>query len=277
VVEPRDRVVVVTPCYQSLHQVARARGAEVVEVPLDSDDGWSLDLARLEDALRPGARLLVLNFPHSPTGAMLGATDLAQVVSLAERAGAWLFSDEVYRGLERDAGAQLPPAASLAPRAISLGVMSKAYALAGLRVGWIASRDRALLARLAELKDYTTICGSAPSELLALMALRAGETVLARSRDLLGRTLPLVEDTMRRLDAWVEWLPPRAGSVAFPRLRHGSAEDLAAPLAHDHGVLILPGSHFGMPAHFRVGYGRSDLGAALSAFERGLRVLLPRG
>lgn len=275
-VEPGDRLVVVTPCYQSLHEVARSRGATIEEVPLDPARGWALDLARVEEALRPGARALVVNFPHSPTGALPTRAEFESLVHLAEQYGAWLFSDEVYRGLERVPADALPPAASLSPRAISLGVMSKSYALAGLRVGWVALQDDRLRARLAELRDYTTICGSAPSELLALIALRAGDQVLARSRALVGRMLPEVETTMAHLSEWIDWLPPRGGSVAFPRLRTGTADSLAERLAAEHGVLILPGSHFGMPAHFRIGFGRSDLPAGLRRFADAVPVLLAR-
>src|SRR5206468_2577474 len=129
----------------------------------------SLDLDRLASALRPTTRLVVINFPHSPTGAHIDRSQLRDIVELCAGRGIRLFSDEVYRLLEHDRAPTLPPAATLDDRAVSLGVMSKAYGLAGLRVGWIATKDVHLRQRIIALKDYTTICGSAPSEVLALM------------------------------------------------------------------------------------------------------------
>src|SRR4051812_3059322 len=129
-----DHAVVVWPAYQSLHEVARSVGAQVTEVPLDPND-WSLDVDRLASALRPNTRLVVINFPHSPTGAQIEPAQLKSIVALCADRGIRLFSDEVYRLVEHGT-APLPPAATLHPDALSLGVMSKAYGLPGLRIGW---------------------------------------------------------------------------------------------------------------------------------------------
>ncbi|HYD51343.1 MAG TPA: aminotransferase class I/II-fold pyridoxal phosphate-dependent enzyme [Gemmatimonadaceae bacterium] len=265
---PGDHAVVVVPGYQSLHSVARAAGADVTAIPLREETGWALDLDAVRAAVNPRTRAIVVNYPHSPTGALLSRRELLSLVALAERQGAWLFSDEVYRGLELDPSTRLPAAVDLSPRAVSLGVMSKAYGLAGLRVGWIATRDQALRARLAALKDYTTICNAAPSELLALIALRARTQLVARS-------MTLIRDNLARFDAFVgrqgdrlAWVPPRAGSVAFPRLLHEDADAVAEALVREHGVLLLPGSLFGVRGgHFRVGFGRRDFPEALARLD----------
>ena len=152
------------------------------------------------------------------------------------------------------------------PAGISLGVMSKSFALAGLRIGWLATRDRALLARVAAFKDYTTICSSAPSEILALIALRAREVVLARSQAIVAANLPLLDAFFAARAETLRWVRPRAGSVGFPRLTAPGAaiDEFAAVLVEAEGVLLLPGSRFGHPGnHFRVGFGRADLPAAL--------------
>ena len=267
-----DHAVVVWPAYQSLHEVARAAGASVTLVELDAASGWRLDLAEVQAALRPETRAVVVNFPHNPTGAHLSHAELAALVALCEARGITLVSDEVYRFLEYDVAARLPAAASLGERAVSIGVMSKSFALAGLRIGWIATRDRALLDRAAVLKDYTTICNAGPSEILALIALRARETVLARSRSIVAANLQLVRDFFARHQALFEWVEPRAGSVAFPQLRRGDASTWVARLRESEGVLLLPGAEFGgWSDHFRIGLGRSDAAAALERVEAFIR------
>ncbi len=266
--EPGDHAVVVWPAYQSLYEVARSIGADISLVTLDRHD-WSLDLDRLTAALRPNTRVMVINFPHSPTGAHIHRSHLKAIVDLCAHRGIRLFSDEVYRLLEHDRGATLPPAAILDERAVSLGVMSKAFGLAGLRVGWIATKDDQLRNRISALKDYTTICNSAPSEILALIALRARDRILARAHTIIKTNLPILTEFMRRHAAYVVWSPPHAGSVCFPRfVSDVDAERAAERLVEQTGVLIVPGARFEFdPAHFRVGYGRIDMPTALELID----------
>jgi aspartate/methionine/tyrosine aminotransferase len=191
-------------------------------------------------------------------------------VAIADDAGAMLLVDEVYRGLEVDEADRLPAGADVASGGISLGVMSKTYAMAGLRIGWLASHDRDLLARVAAFKDYTTICSSAPSEILAIMGLRARDTVLRRSRDLVAANLERLDGFFEDWADRFEWVRPRAGSIGFPRLTVPGVriDDWAAGLVEAEGVLLLPGSQFDHPGnHFRVGFGRTDLPEALAKLE----------
>jgi aspartate/methionine/tyrosine aminotransferase len=193
------------------------------------------------------------------------------VVALADEAGAYLLVDEVYRFLEFEPEDRLPPGADASTGGISLGVMSKSFAMAGLRIGWLATRDRDLLDRCARFKDYTTICSSAPSEVLALIGLRARDTVLDRSRAIVRDNLAIL-DTF--FDTWADrftWVRPRGGSIGFPRLTVPgvSIDDWASGLVEAEGVLLLPGSQFGFGGnHFRLGFGRIDLPAALERLER---------
>jgi aspartate/methionine/tyrosine aminotransferase len=261
-----DHAVVMWPSYQSLHEVARSAGASVTLVPLDPRD-WSFDVDAVAAAMRPNTRVIVANSPHNPTGSQLSADQLARLVSIAERHGVHLFSDEVYRLLEHDAPT-LPNAADCSARAISLGVMSKSFGLAGLRIGWVATRDRALYRKLASLKDYTTICNSAPSEILALIALRARERVLDRSRAIVRGNLELLDGFFARNADRFAWVRPRAGSVCFPKLLAGDVDEFAAALVEREGVLVVPGSQFAYPgSHFRLGYGRLDMPQALARLE----------
>jgi aspartate/methionine/tyrosine aminotransferase len=190
---PGDHAIVTWPAYQSLYEVGRAAGADVTLHELHEGDGWAIDLERLRGQVTPATRLIVVNVPHNPTGMLADRGTLDALVAIAADAGAHLLMDEVYRGLEFDESARLPAGADVLDRGISLGVMSKAYAMAGLRIGWLATHDRALLGRLAAFKDYTTICSSAPSEILSIIALRAGPTVLARSREIVAANIDLLD------------------------------------------------------------------------------------
>ena len=265
-----DHAIVTWPAYQSLYEVARSAGASVTLVPLD-DRNWQLDPDLLLAEIRPNTRVIVVNFPHSPTGAHLSRNAFDYLTRATESRGITLFSDEVYRYLEIDEASRLPAGVDLGRRSLSLGVMSKAFALAGLRVGWIATHDRDLLSRMNRLKDYTTICGSAPSEILALMALRAREKVVRRSREIIARNLPLLDDFFSRQETRFSWVRPRAGSVGFPRLCTnvaGAVDDFCARLVQSEGVLLLPGSQFQHPGnHFRIGFGRTDMPQALERLE----------
>lgn len=268
---PGDAAACVVPAYQSLHEVARGAGAEVRTVALDPSRGWALDPGEWA-AAADGARMAVVNFPHNPTGALPGAEEFRRIVAAGVAGGGHLVSDEVYRLLEHDPDDRLPAAADLHERAVSVGVMSKAFGLAGLRIGWIATRDRDLLARVARLKDYTTICASAPSEVLAICALRARERVLERARGIVLANLGAVAAFAAAHADRITWEPPRAGTVGFPRVAvDGPVEEWAGALARDHGVLLLPGTVFGdHPDRVRIGLGRRDLPAGLDALGRAL-------
>jgi len=271
---PGDHAIVTWPGYQSLYEVARATGADVMLLELREDADWAIDIDLLRRQLTPATRLIVVNAPHNPTGMLPDRATFDAIVAIAEESGAHLLLDEVYRFLEFDAADRLPAGADATARGISLGVMSKSFAMAGLRIGWLATRDRDLLARCAGFKDYTTICSSAPSEVLALIGLRARDTVLARSRE-------IVTANIERLDAffddWADrftWVRPRAGSVGFPRLTVPGVtiDDWAAGLIEAAGVLLLPGSQFGYGGnHFRLGFGRTDLPVALDRLEQHAR------
>jgi aspartate/methionine/tyrosine aminotransferase len=265
-----DHAIVTWPAYQSLHEVARATGAEVTLHELHEADAWGIDLDVLRREMTPATRLIVVNAPHNPTGMLPDRATFDDLVAIAEEAGAHLLLDEVYRFLEYDDGARLPAGADASPRGISLGVMSKSFALAGLRIGWLATHDRDVLDRAARFKDYTTICAAAPSEVLSIIALRARDAVLARSHSIVGANLEALDAFM---DEWADrftWVRPRAGSVGYPRLTVPGVrmDDWAAALIEAEGVLVVPGSRFGHPGnHFRIGLGRTDLPEALAGME----------
>jgi len=259
-VEPGDHVIAVVPSYQSLYEVARSRGADVTLVPMG--DGWTLDVDAVRAAVRPNTKLIVLNVPNSPTGALPDEAALRELFELGPR----VFVDEVYRFLEHDARDLLPAAADLG--GVSLGVMSKTFALPGIRIGWLATRDQALRERIVEFKHYLTICSAGPSEILATIALRARDEVLSRSRRIVEANLPILEDFLARHEGF-SWTPPRGGTIGLIEMRDGDVDALARQVADTEGVMILPASVFDWPANaFRVGYARAGMPQALERFER---------
>ena len=240
--EPGDHVVVETPCYESALQVALSAGAEVTEWRRSAADGWAHDLDALERALRPDTRLVYVNTPHNPTGTLMPRDVLDRVVELCAERGAWLFCDEVYRELEHDPADRLPAACDLYDRALSLGSMSKTYGLPGLRLGWLASRDRAALARIVDLKHYTTICSSAPSELLSALALRHREALADRNRGDRAREPAAARRVLRSACGALLVDAADASPIGFARV-HG-VEDTTGfceQLVAEAGVLLLPG------------------------------------
>ncbi|GFR48240.1 hypothetical protein Agub_g10102, partial [Astrephomene gubernaculifera] len=226
--QPGDHVVVTYPGYQSLFQVAASMGCEVElwEAELRGNGSAGFDVRRLQSLLRPSTRLLVVNFPHNPTGFLPSVTEWRQLVAACKAVGCHLFSDEMYRLMELDPASRLPSAVDLYDKAITLSGLSKAFGLPGLRIGWLAVRpalQQQLLDRVAQLKDYTTICNSAPSEVLGLMALRAREHILARNMALIRANLAVLAAFMREFGDTFAYCPPAAGSVAFPRWLGGRA------------------------------------------------------
>ena len=263
---PGDQVIAVFPAYQSLYEVARSIGCQVLPWRLgQAGGGWRLDLDWLEGQVSDRTRLIVVNFPHNPTGLLPSLDDQAAIVSLARKHGAYLFSDEMYRLLEYVPSRRLPPACDLYERAVSLSGLSKTFALPGLRLGWLASQDRGLLDRCLAFKDYTTICSSAPSEILGIIALRAKERIVRRSLDIIAENLRLAAAFFAEFADRFEWLPPQAGSVAFPRwLGPGPVEAFCQEMLDRQGVMIVPGGIFDYPGpHFRIGLGRRNFAGAL--------------
>ena len=258
-VGPGDHVVALWPAYQSLYDLARAQGAEVELVELRPEDGWALDLDRIAAAMRPTTRARRRQLPAQPDRHAPGAAEFDELVGLVERHGATLVCDEVYRGLEQDPAARLPAAADLSPSAVSVGVLSKTYALAGLRVGWLATRDRELLDAVAQVRDYTSLCSPAPSEVLGVIALRAADALVERSRAIIAANLPLVDALLAEHADRLDWVRPSAGSIGFPRYRGGEGIDAFNDrLVRDQGVLLLPGHVYGYgDGRFRLGFGRA--------------------
>jgi aspartate/methionine/tyrosine aminotransferase len=272
---PGDHVVAISPAYQSLHEIARSIGCRLTPWTVElNGGGWQLDLNRLEKSLTRRTRLLVINFPHNPTGYLPSREELDAILQLARKRGLYVFSDEMYRLLEYASDKRLQPVCDLYEKGISLSGLSKAFALPGLRVGWLATQDISLVERWLAFKDYTTICNSAPSEILGIIALRAREPILGRNCGIIQENLGVAEGFFARHGDKFAWTRPMAGSIAFPRwLGRGSVESFCQELLDQQGVMIVPGSLFDYPGnHFRIGLGRKNFAAALERVSDQLKV-----
>ncbi len=274
--EPGDEVVVLAPCYDSLlnvveHldcRVARWFLKEAAEPPA-GPGGWRLDLNTLQRLVTLRTKLIIVNFPHNPTGYLPSYGEWQDLVRIAQRAGAWLFSDEMYRGLEYEPAARLPSGCEMYERAISLGGLSKSHGLPGLRTGWLALQDQVLQDRILKWKDYTTICASATSEILAQIALQVGDALIARNQRIILDNLALARPFFARWQSLFRWNQPQAGSVALAGLREGSAQSFCDQLLRDQGVMLLPSTGLGFgDSHVRFGFGRLSFAAALQQLDR---------
>ena len=267
---PGDHVVVMQPSFQSLWEIARATGCELsFWHQRRMVDGWRFDIDELERLLRPDTRMLVINFPHNPSGYLPTCADFERIVELARRRGLILFSDEIYRFTEHDERLRLPSACELYERAIVLGGLSKCFGLPGLRVGWLITRDRELSHELQEMKSYTTICGSAPAEILALIALENREELTRRSIEIVKTNISHCCDFFGRYGDlfWIAY--PDCGTITLAELKaEMSVSDFAAAAIRAAGVTVLPAEVMHIDGnYFRLGLGRRSLPEALEALE----------
>lgn len=268
---PGDRVVVVMPAYLQAHGIVRGLGAEVAEVWLREEDGWRIDLAALEAAVGPPGQTTAICVcqPNNPTAQRLSRAEVSAIARIADAAGTWIHSDEVFRGAELD-GIESPSFAGSAARVIVTGGLSKVYGLPGLRIGWIvAPPDRVAAARA--LQDYTTIAPATLSALLAEQALARREALVGRARTLAGERWPLLAAWAGRHSAALRWTSPAAGTVCLFRYRWPiDSVDLAERLIREGGTLLVPGAHFGAERQLRIGFGMAPatLAGGLAALDR---------
>lgn len=269
-ISPGDHVIIVSPTYQSLETLPRALGADITCIYLESASQWKLSFEQIQLAWRPSTKLLILVCPHNPTGALLEADVYEKMIALARETDAHIFCDEVYRYLEIDESKRLPAIADGYEKGISLNVMTKSFGLAGLRIGWLASRDVDLLEKANAHKMYTSICNSAPSEILALIALRSKDKILKRNREILLHNMSILDEFFKRHPNSVRWTRPESGTIAFIELLLPvSVVEFMEQLVEKAGVLIMPASVFDFSGNFfRIGFGRRNMPEVLHRFEQ---------
>ena len=272
-IEKGDHVVVIEPCYQSLKTLCESLGAEITTIELKQKNRWKLSSQDLKSALRPSTKLLIINYPHNPTGTLLDREVFESMIQLAKEYGFYIFSDEMYRFLEIEEEKRMPSVADVYERGITLFGMSKPFGLPGLRIGWLATQDRKFLEGAASYKVYTSICNSAPSEILAMIALRQKEIILAKNRNIMQENLAILDAFFHRNRSLLSWVRPESGALALVELLDDiDVETFAQALREKMGVLIMPKSVIGISSNvFRIGFGRKNMPEILELFEQFLK------
>jgi aspartate/methionine/tyrosine aminotransferase len=267
--EPRDHIIVQFPCYQSLTEVAHAIGCKVTKWSMDPENNWQLDMDFLGKNITANTKAIVINFPHNPTGYLPSIDIFNRIIEIARQHDIFIFSDEVYRFLEYHEKDRLPATCDVYDKGVSLGVMSKSFGLPGLRIGWIVTRDQSLFNKIASYKDFTTICNSAPSEFLSILALKNKAFLLSRNLEIIKTNLILLESFFSRHAHLFDWIKPIAGPLIFPRLTFTEdAEAFCLDLLEKKGVLLLPGNQFNyINQYIRLGFGRKNMPQALEKLE----------
>ncbi len=266
---PGDHVVCIFPGYQSLYELARSMECAVSLWKPDEDRGWHFSLRQLENLIRDDTKMVVVNFPHNPTGYMPTRAGYTSLIDIVRQSGAYLFSDEMYRFLELDRGALLPAGCDVYRKAISLSGLSKTFGLPGLRIGWVATRDHDILEQMRLLRDYTTICSSAPSEILGLMAVRDRENIISKQMARIRKNIEILDDFFSQHSDYASWNRPLGGSICFPRLSiTDDTSEFCEALIRETGIMLVPSKIFQYGNHHvRIGFGREDFPEIIERFS----------
>lgn len=252
-IEPGDKVISVNPTYQQLYSIPESFGANVEILPLKAEDGFFPDLEKLARMATPGTKMICINNPNNPTGSLMEREMLEKIVEIAEDCGAWLHCDEVYRMLVHEPGIDVPSIADLYEKGISTGSMSKAFSLAGLRVGWIAGR-KDFIEECMLRRDYTTISCGMIDDLLASLALEQKEKILARNISIV-RNNALILDNWVKSESRISYVKPRGGTTAFLHYDYDiPSREFCKRLVEMNGTLLVPGECFDMENYLRIGY-----------------------
>ncbi|MFO7827476.1 MAG: aminotransferase class I/II-fold pyridoxal phosphate-dependent enzyme [Bacteroidales bacterium] len=271
--EKGDHVITTYPGYQSLYEVGKSIGCEISQWIPKEQNGWYFDIQELKKLIRNNTRLIVINFPHNPTGTIIQEDELKEIIDLAKTNNMIVFSDEMYRFLEYDEIDQTTSACDLYENAVSLFGMSKSFALAGLRIGWLTTKNTGLLNKFLNFKDYTTICSSAPGEILAIAALRAKDQILKRNLKIIKSNLKLLDQFFSTYKHLFLWNRPKAGPIAFPKMNADiNVNRFCVDLVEKKGVMLLPSSVYDYHGNnFRIGFARKNMAEALNKFEEYLK------
>jgi aspartate/methionine/tyrosine aminotransferase len=273
-IEPGDAVAVMLPNYLQTWGLAQNFGGRVRGFTLRPDAEWEPAADEVRSAIAPGTKLVVVTNPHNPTGHVLSTAARELIVRRAAEVGAWILADEVYQGAERD-GTTTPSFWGSYERLIVVSGLSKAYGLPGLRIGWVVGPPGFATEAWAR-HDYTTIGPAGASDHLAAVVLepRVRERVLARTRGILRANYPVLEQWLKGFGDTFTWHPPQAGAICLVKYRQAvSALNLVERMRAEHGVLLVPGDHFGLPNYIRLGFGEEQhhFREALAETERGLK------
>ena len=276
-----DHAIVVSPSYQSLYEVARSLGTDLsFWTPTIEDNEWRFSVEDLKNLIKPSTKLIVINFPHNPTGATLSESELQEIVSMAREKDIYIYSDEMYRNLnlipDVRVSASVSAIADIYEKGISLWGMAKSFALAGLRIGWFVSQDVALLEKIASFKDYLSICSSAPSEVLAIIGLNHSENFIAPNIHKIKSNIAAFEKYFYSgQNLFKALIPPKAGSVAFLPIscEENTSLEFSNNLVKDQGIMTIPAEMFDYDGKYlRIGFGRENFPEILKLLTMTLNI-----
>jgi aspartate/methionine/tyrosine aminotransferase len=273
ILDKDSHAIVVTPNYQS-HETLPVAICEATGVPLDPADGWSLDIDRIAEAVKPNTKLVTINFPHNPTGTILPREHYKALIELCRKHGIYILHDEIFNGLGPTGTQHLPFIADVYERGLSLNVTSKSFGLPGLRIGWIVCADKDVISKMERMKHYLSICNSGPSERLAKIALRNCDKLLSRNCAIIDENLLKWEAFFERYPDLFDWRRPDGSCMAFPRYKGPEGVDqFCQSLVEESGILFLPSTIYksGLGTtptdRFRLGFGRKGLDEGLAALD----------
>lgn len=271
-----EHVITSFPAYQSLYEIANTVGCELSKWSPKDEGGWIFDVNELKSLIKENTKLIVINFPHNPTGATINEEDLKCIIDLCKQNNIILFSDEMYRFLEYNPADRTSSACDLYENAVSLFGMSKSFALAGLRIGWLTSKNKDLLNKFITYKDYTSICNSGPSEILAIMGLRSKDQIFERNLNLIQENLDFSDQFFDDYTELFAMHRPKAGPIAFPELKSDiKVEDFCKDLIEKKGVMLLPSNQYDYRGNnFRIGFARKNMPEALAKLEEYVKEFL---
>ena len=259
--KPGDEVIVLDPSYPSLSKVPMTLGAKIIKIPMRQEGRWSFNIDQIESIASSNTKLIVINQPHNPTGAVLSADQVRRLQQLSERHNIYLLCDEVALWSDyQELG--LVSAFIANDLVVAVGVTSKSLGLPGIRVGWTISSDAKLNQDLVNIKSYFSSCCSRIDELVALTALRVKNKILDRNNKIISYNTSLFSDLTHNSDT-VSWDPHKAGALSLIHLRenhHSRHRSVVDELIQEKGLLILPASLFGVndPGFFRIGFGTRE-------------------
>jgi aspartate/methionine/tyrosine aminotransferase len=266
-----EKVIVQTPCYQALSEVPKAIGCEVVKWLPDpkSTHAWRWDINFLKENVNEHTKMIIVNSPHNPTGHLFTKREYGEIIEIAKNNNCLMFSDEMYRTLEQESQDRLPSGTDLYEKCISLSGVSKTLGLGGLRIGWLAIKEKALRDKILRFKDYTTISSNVPGQYIAKVALTKRENILSRNRHIIRNNLGLLDSFFKRHPNTFEWIKPNAGSTAFVKINiTQSVEDFCEDVIRKKSVMLMPSTKFDYGCgHLRLGFGRKNLPEALGLFD----------
>ena len=273
ILSKNDHAIVITPNYQSAETIPSSI-CDVTAVDLDPNDNWNLDISKIKSSIKQNTRLISINFPHNPTGKIISKDELNEIIRISRQNDIFLFSDEIYRLMERDVSKRLDQVSDLYEKGISLNGMSKTYGMPGIRLGWVSSKHHGLLDKMERYKHYLSICNSNPNEELTIIALKIRDKIISRTKNIINTNLKILDKFFKKNENLFDWKIPDGGCIGFPKYKgKDGVKSFCEKLVKEKSVLLLPShvykSEIGKTpsSNFRIGYGRINMPEALSEVE----------